>query len=83
MPTCPIYNSPDFLKDIDMKHVYGARRSQDAFNASTCVDAERWLYDLQAREHDYVFEVHCSYCEVYNEVIYDLLTEESAPLDLR
>ena len=33
------------------------------------------------REDDVV--VSCSYLEVYNEVIYDLLVDESAPLELR
>ena len=39
----------------------------------------RW----QAKEQDQQFEVLCSYCEVYNEVIYDLLVSSSGPLDLR
>ena len=38
---------------------------------------------VQAKEQDQQFEVLCSYCEVYNEVIYDLLVTNSAPLDLR
>lgn len=29
------------------------------------------------------FEVQCAYCEVYNEVIYDLLVRNSGPLELR
>ncbi|KAG1677565.1 hypothetical protein FOA52_014463 [Chlamydomonas sp. UWO 241] len=32
---------------------------------------------------DESFEVTCSYCEVYNEVIYDLLVKSSGPLELR
>ena len=38
---------------------------------------------LQAREPDKQWDVTCSYCEVYNEVIYDLLQPNSGPLDLR
>ena len=38
---------------------------------------------FQASEPDYEFEVRCSYCEVYNEVIFDLLVPDSGPLDLR
>lgn len=41
------------------------------------------LHTLQAREADQQFEVTCSYCEIYNEVIYDLLAPTSGPLDLR
>ena len=37
----------------------------------------------QAKEQDQQFEVLCSYCEVYNEIIYDLLVPNSGPLDLR
>jgi len=36
--------------------------------------------DLYADEH---FDVTCSYIEVYNEVIYDLLVRNSGPLELR
>jgi kinesin family protein 18/19 len=32
---------------------------------------------------DYSFEVTCSYLEVYNELIYDLLVKNSASLELR
>ena len=38
---------------------------------------------LQSREPDKQWDVTCSYCEVYNEVIYDLLQPNSGPLDLR
>ena len=38
---------------------------------------------VQDKEEDQQFEVSCSYCEVYNEVIYDLLIPSSGPLDLR
>lgn len=35
------------------------------------------------RSNAYDYEVQCSYIEVYNEVIYDLLEKSSTPLDLR
>lgn len=44
----------------------------------------RTIFDLIAKEesvHD--FEVTCSYLEVYNEVIYDLLEKSSGHLELR
>lgn len=38
---------------------------------------------MQAREPDKQWDVTCSYCEVYNELIFDLLQGNSPPLDLR
>lgn len=38
---------------------------------------------MQAKEPDKQWDVTCSYCEVYNELIFDLLQESSPPLDLR
>lgn len=38
---------------------------------------------IKSMEHDYEFEVKCSYLEVYNELIYDLLVVDSTPLELR
>ena len=38
---------------------------------------------IEAMKDDYEFEVTCSYLEVYNELIYDLLVVESSPLELR
>jgi hypothetical protein len=38
---------------------------------------------VQANDADYEFEVTCSYCEVYNELIFDLLIPNSGPLYLR
>ena len=38
---------------------------------------------LQAKEPDKQWDVTCSYCEVYNELIFDLLQDNSPPLDLR
>jgi hypothetical protein len=37
----------------------------------------------QAKEPDKQWDVTCSYCEVYNELIFDLLQDNSPPLDLR
>eukprot|EP00891_Asterochloris_glomerata_P006209 jgi/Astpho2/6209/e_gw1.00088.44.1_t len=41
------------------------------------------IFAHMAREPDKQWDVTCSYCEVYNEVIYDLLQPNSGPLDLR
>lgn len=42
------------------------------------------IFDAVRRmSKDYVFEVTCSYLEVYNELIYDLLVQDSPSLDLR
>ncbi|KAK9804474.1 hypothetical protein WJX73_006365 [Symbiochloris irregularis] len=41
------------------------------------------VFELMAKEPDQQFDVTCSYCEIYNEVIYDLLAPSSGPLDLR
>ncbi len=38
---------------------------------------------VQAKEPDKQWDVTCSYCEVYNELIFDLLQDNSPPLDLR
>ena len=38
---------------------------------------------MQANDDEYEFEVTCSYCEVYNELIFDLLIPNSGPLYLR
>ena len=38
---------------------------------------------MQAKEPDKQWDVTCSYCEVYNELIFDLLQNNSPPLDLR
>ncbi|KAG0625210.1 hypothetical protein M758_2G036500 [Ceratodon purpureus] len=38
---------------------------------------------ISKQEADYEFEVTCSYLEVYNEVIYDLLERSSGHLELR
>jgi len=38
---------------------------------------------IDAMKEEYEFEVSCSYLEVYNELIYDLLVVESSPLELR
>ena len=38
---------------------------------------------MQAKEPDKQWDVTCSYCEVYNELIFDLLQDSSPPLDLR
>lgn len=38
---------------------------------------------MQAKEPDKQWDVTCSYCEVYNELIFDLLQDNSPPLDLR
>ena len=38
---------------------------------------------IQAKEPDKQWDVTCSYCEVYNELIFDLLQDNSPPLDLR
>lgn len=38
---------------------------------------------VQAKEPDKQWDVTCSYCEVYNELIFDLLQDSSPPLDLR
>jgi len=43
----------------------------------------RCLKMMQANDADYEFEVTCSYCEVYNELIFDLLIPNSGPLYLR
>ena len=37
------------------------------------------MFLLQASDQEYEHEVTCSYCEVYNELIYDLLVPDSAP----
>ena len=42
-----------------------------------------YWHRLQANDADYEFEVTCSYCEVYNELIFDLLIPNSGPLYLR
>lgn len=34
-------------------------------------------------DHQHKWEVHCTYLEVYNEVIYDLLIPDSDGLELR
>mmetsp|Transcript_11268 Transcript_11268/g.28907 ORF Transcript_11268/g.28907 Transcript_11268/m.28907 type:complete len:941 (+) Transcript_11268:278-3100(+) len=44
---------------------------------------ERIFRDRQDLYADEDFEVTCSYIEVYNEVIYDLLVRNSGPLELR
>ena len=42
------------------------------------------IFDAVRRmSKEYVFEVTCSYLEVYNELIYDLLVQDSPSLDLR
>ena len=41
------------------------------------------LLNEQAKEPDKQWDVTCSYCEVYNELIFDLLQDNSPPLDLR
>ncbi len=41
------------------------------------------MLPLQANDADYEYEVTCSYCEVYNELIFDLLIPNSGPLYLR
>lgn len=38
---------------------------------------------VQAKEPDKQWDVTCSYSEVYNELIFDLLQDNSPPLDLR
>lgn len=38
---------------------------------------------MQAIDAEYEYEVSCSYCEVYNELIFDLLVPNSTPLSLR
>jgi len=38
---------------------------------------------IEAMRDDFEFEVTCSYLEVYNELIYDLLVVDSTPLELR
>lgn len=38
---------------------------------------------IESMRQEYEFEVTCSYLEVYNELIYDLLVVESQPLELR
>jgi kinesin family protein 18/19 len=44
---------------------------------------ERIFRDRQDLYGDEDFDVTCSYIEVYNEVIYDLLVRNSGPLELR
>ncbi|GAX81643.1 hypothetical protein CEUSTIGMA_g9071.t1 [Chlamydomonas eustigma] len=44
---------------------------------------ERIFSERQRLFGDEDFEVQCSYLEVYNEVIYDLLVRSSGPLELR
>ena len=39
--------------------------------------------EIKSLRNDYEFEVTCSYLEVYNELIYDLLVVDSPPLELR
>ena len=39
--------------------------------------------EIKSLRNDYEFEVMCSYLEVYNELIYDLLVVDSPPLELR
>eukprot|EP00899_Mesostigma_viride_P029435 jgi/Mesvir1/9677/Mv12160-RA.1 len=41
------------------------------------------IFDLVSKEREKHLEVHCSYLEVYNEMIYDLLTPGGGALDLR
>ncbi|KAK9823105.1 hypothetical protein WJX72_000286 [[Myrmecia] bisecta] len=41
------------------------------------------IFEHMAKETDKQWDVTCSYCEVYNELIYDLLTPSGAALDLR
>lgn len=38
---------------------------------------------IESMREEYEFEVTCSYLEVYNELIYDLLVIDSQPLELR
>lgn len=38
---------------------------------------------LQEKEREKQFEVNVSYCEVYNELIFDLLQPGAGALDLR
>ena len=39
--------------------------------------------EIKSLRNDYECEVTCSYLEVYNELIYDLLVVDSPPLELR
>ncbi|DBB11583.1 hypothetical protein WJX82_010561 [Trebouxia sp. C0006] len=41
------------------------------------------IFAFMAKEPDKQWDVTCSYCEVYNELIFDLLQDNSPPLDLR
>ncbi|DBA89218.1 TPA: hypothetical protein ACH3X1_016364 [Trebouxia sp. C0004] len=41
------------------------------------------IFAFMAKEPDKQWDVTCSYCEVYNELIFDLLQDNSSPLDLR
>ncbi|KAL0042828.1 hypothetical protein WJX79_000990 [Trebouxia sp. C0005] len=41
------------------------------------------IFAFMAKEPDKQWDVTCSYCEVYNELIFDLLHDNSPPLDLR
>ncbi|KAL3160635.1 hypothetical protein ABBQ32_010559 [Trebouxia sp. C0010 RCD-2024] len=41
------------------------------------------IFAFMAKEPDKQWDVTCSYCEVYNELIFDLLQDSSPPLDLR
>lgn len=45
--------------------------------------AKEPVLNIQATDLDYEYEVTCSYCEVYNELIFDLLVSNSSPLSLR
>ncbi|GFR44052.1 hypothetical protein Agub_g5212, partial [Astrephomene gubernaculifera] len=44
---------------------------------------EKIFADRDAAHRDEDFSVTCSYLEVYNEIIYDLLVRSSSPLELR
>lgn len=69
---------------------YGATGSGKTYTmAGTAEDPGLMVLSLQnifswvSKEEDYKFEVTCSYLEVYNEVIYDLLEKSSRHLELR